>query len=369
MEPNTDLCACKSLEHHESDAYVTSGSYTWMASFPIFGGNCAKGWYMPTDKELHEVFPHLQEGSNRIKGNPVQAAADFYLLDAIQSGLLGRDVIPTDFTDEHLWRRQRNHPFNETGMKLCGCPLGVGDIVAPCPHDGRISEFSWHLFRGTHEMPNHIMKLSAKAERLQNKLVFKWTPIFWSYGALAFASELAYLRSADSFAKKGETLSRETILGAFAAMEKSFGPESWAEHVPDLFDPKNASWSGAYGGSSWAECALQYKRLVQDKITPKLFVDRVFTLQHNTSTFLNKVIWYSKLPTKDEYGCWDNSGLEAPLYQIKYVLNAHAEDDYRTLLEHASDKVKKLWNRYWDHVQYERVVMRDLPAATPEWVW
>ena len=365
---STNLCACKSADEHEREGHIPSGTYSWHSSEALFGGNCAKGWHFGLDKDLHEVFPHLVRMRN-IEANPVEAVADFYLLDAIKSGLLGRDVIPTDFTDDYIWRRQRSHPFNETGMKLCGCPLGVGDIVAPCEHDGRISEFSWHLFRGTHRMPDHIMKPIQKAERLQNKMVHKWASIFWSYGALAFASELAYLRSMQDVARRQPfsdsegTFDQQTILGAFAALERNFGPQSWALHIADAFDPQLASWSGSYGGTAWKNCARQYERMVNDDITPKLFVDRVFTLQHNTSTFLNKATWWKgKMP--DEY-----DGTDVGLYDMKYALNAHAADDYRTLLEYASSKVKRLWERYWDHIQYERVVMRDLPAATPEWAW
>lgn len=361
-------CSCKTTFDHgvQQETPNSYGSYSTRAPHQVFEHYCAKGWSWRADAELHEVFPAVRpgdDGYNLIVGNPIKAAADYYLLEAIMSGLLGREAIPTDFTHDYLWRRQQEHPFNRHGLKLCGCPAGTATIVHPCEHDGRISEFSWHLFNGTNRMPDHLVKMMKKAEKLQDLLVARWTTIFWSYGALAFASEATYVREmAYKFHDRNGYFSRNTMLGGLAAIERQYGPECWATEMYDLFSDQVVQWAGAYGGDAWRSCVRPYKLLAANEITPKLFVDRVFSAQHNTSTFLNKVMWYKNDPTYDPTDT-------VYVGDIKWTLNAHANSNYNHLLDECSKPVKALWSKYWDHINYERTVMRGLPVVIPEGTW
>jgi hypothetical protein len=50
-------------------------------------------------------------------------------------------------------------------------------------------------------------------------------------------------------------------------------------------------WSSAYGGEAWRVCAQTLLDRETGKLDPRTFVDRVFSLQHNGGSLLNKNDW------------------------------------------------------------------------------
>lgn len=81
---------------------------------------------------------------------------------------------------------------------------------------------------------------------------------------------------------------------------------------------------GGYGGRAWGDIANVLLLRVRDNINPVMWMDRVFNVQHNGGCCLNKLWNVNKMTV--------------------YVLPAHGNDDYSTLLAHASPEVRQLWS-------------------------
>lgn len=88
---------------------------------------------------------------------------------------------------------------------------------------------------------------------------------------------------------------------------------------------ENGKWrDGAYGGSNWATITKVLLSYSTGKLPASLFVDRCFSLEHNGGCVFDK-----------QYKVKGS---------LRKCLDAHGNDDYRTLLMHASASVKALWN-------------------------
>ncbi len=61
------------------------------------------------------------------------------------------------------------------------------------------------------------------------------------------------------------------------------------KNAADIFT--DGSWGAGYGGKPWGECASTFYHYYNGDFSPKQFVDRVFALQHNGGSFLNKRTW------------------------------------------------------------------------------
>jgi len=95
-------------------------------------------------------------------------------------------------------------------------------------------------------------------------------------------------------------------------------------------------WRRNFGGQSWGYCARALRAYLEGKRKPRIFVDQVFNLQHNTGAVLNKLYNCSNLPR---------------------VLEAHGIDDYPTLLGACSPEVRKRWRyREWQkRMEYDPI--------------
>jgi hypothetical protein len=86
-------------------------------------------------------------------------------------------------------------------------------------------------------------------------------------------------------------------------------------------------WSEHFGGGAWASVTGLLRRHLEGEVSPRIFVDQCFSLEHNTGSVFNKLYDTSKLSR---------------------VLVAQSEDDYERLLAHASDEVRRRWRiREW----------------------
>lgn len=81
-------------------------------------------------------------------------------------------------------------------------------------------------------------------------------------------------------------------------------------------------WRRNFGGEAWGYACRALRAYLEGKRKPRIFVDQVFNLEHNTGHVLNKLWTVSNLPP---------------------VLDAHGRDDYPTLLAACSPEVQKRW--------------------------
>lgn len=98
------------------------------------------------------------------------------------------------------------------------------------------------------------------------------------------------------------------------------------EYAVQAFE--EASWpSRNYGGEPWMLIAATVLAFLRKEMSPELFVDRVWNLEHHGGCSLNKVYATEELAA---------------------VLEAHGKDDYETLLSYSSDSTKLLWDKAFD---------------------
>lgn len=222
--------------------------------------------------------------------NVVRAAADYYLLEAIDAGLVGT-------TD------------------------GNGNIVLAVTESP--------VFR----------LIRNEAEEMMNELVRKWDPILINYVHMAVGGELRHHQAVGS-----EVLStnRDRAWCGWKLIFEAVGPDALTD-AAELFREFTSS---GFGGDPWAKaCEILHARLT-GKLNPRMFLDRVFNAEHNGGCLMNKVHWYG-----DSAGWYNDPYL--PLDKAmslselsSYVLPAHGvhpEPDYPTLLAYASPEVQQLF--------------------------
>ena len=86
-------------------------------------------------------------------------------------------------------------------------------------------------------------------------------------------------------------------------------------------------WQRNFGGVAWARVVVALREHLKGSIKRRIFVDRCFSLGHNSGCVFDKL--------------WATGGMHT-------VLASHGIDDYATLLHHASAQVRRLWRqRNW----------------------
>jgi hypothetical protein len=92
------------------------------------------------------------------------------------------------------------------------------------------------------------------------------------------------------------------------------------ELAADVFD--TSGWAENFGGDAWATVARLLRDHLRGRVNARVFVDRCFSLEHNTGSVFNKL--------------YETEALAA-------VLETQYRDDYGTLVRHASDAVRRCW--------------------------
>ncbi len=217
----------------------------------------------------------------------VQAAADYYLLEAMKAGLVGT-------TD------------------------GKGTIVL----DGLMISTTWRI----------IMR---EANDMFDTLVAKWDPILQAYTHMACGGELRH-----HVAVGGAVLDndRDRAWNGWKMVFEAVGPDALMD-AADLFREFSG---GSFGGDPWADaCEILHAR-VTGQLKPALFLDRIFNAQHNGGVLLNKVNWQGEAEryTTGQYKYSINE-LQSRLLPAH---GAEPEPDYPTLLAYASSEVRELFS-------------------------
>lgn len=244
----------------------------------LFGQTKTAPWTVRADEPMEVDLPTIGDCKHS-KIDPVQTAADFYLLDAIKSAARLSEVI------------------------------GASDRLA--------SESASVI-----QADSMASAIKLAADRSHRALVERVAPSFLAYGIAAVGGELRYHKAVGGIILKGD---RDKAWKKFVGIVQMKGPGVLFE-ADQLFCEFGG---GAYGGPLWGNAAKVVGRYLNGTMPSWLFVDRVFTLQHNGGCFLNKVSWAKHNPRH-----WGLSSMTD-------LLNAHAgvcsDCDGRWSEEHASD--------------------------------
>lgn len=236
--------------------------------------------------------------------NVVRAAADYYLLEAIKSGLVG--TVDAD----------RDRIYSEEKGEWVELPKPNANVA------------------------NHTLMriLRNEADEMFAALVDKWDPILIAYTHMAVGGELRHHQSVG-----GEVLdsNRDRAWSGWKTIFEAVGTDALTD-AAELFHEFEG---GSFGGKPWADaCLILHKRLT-GQISRSLFLDRIFNAQHNGGCLLNKVRWAGD---QARYGMTGTNPADAmSVEEMTYkVLPAHGTDgepDYPVLLAYASNEVRALF--------------------------
>lgn len=177
-----------------------------------------------------------------------------------------------------------------------------------------------------------IRVICGEAKEMQDALVATFAPVFQAYANMAIGGELRH-----HSAVGGQCLSllRKTAWAGWLRIREIVGPQALLDAAELFLEIKG----NTYGGKKWAEACYILHAYETGKISSKIFVDRMFSLQHNGGVFLNKVEWAVTNPNKYS------------LYYLKEsVLPAHGcspEPKYDVLLGACGTAVRQLFADFW----------------------
>lgn len=255
--------------------------------------------------------------------DPIQIAADFYLLEGLSSGSFFSQLPRPD--------------VDENRLVQLGKILGLDNPV------------------GVHRSLGHPGEGMKQAKKLQDELLKRAAPAFRCYSHYSIGRELRYnshmaMAGGPMSKIKDVTLtsSRGQAAAVWSVLFEEYGVAA-LETAQRLFSTMHQS---LLGGQLWAECTEALIEYETGQISPKLFLDRVFNLEHNTGAFLNKKEWGNARHNRqretwiiigiapDEFSVSNQPGLP----RLGDVLNCHSADvpNIMGLYSCASETVRKL---------------------------
>lgn len=254
---------------------------------------------------------------NRIT-DPIQCAADFYLLEAISNEILV-DI-------RHIKKSNNNDSLTEI--------LSLFDL------DATDKQMLLDAKANVSQIDNLLVTLKTfcnKQKEELDKLVNWLDPTLINYMQMVIGGEL---RHHQAVGKKAKILggSRTEAWCGWRQIYEKLGNQA----ILDAAELFREMGSGSIGGPKWAEaCDILYARLTNklgptEQMNKQIFVDRVWTLEHNGGAFLNKIDWSVLNDYEYNISC------------IRQVLDAHGAQPINTqlLLSLASSHVKEIYSQY-----------------------
>lgn len=289
LEPSVtpeDFCDGVYLDEYAGETENNGESIPWEDSgYKIF--SAPWGEYTP-----HRAAQKTW-GIEQVENVPIiRWTADFYLLDAIAAQVPQGRCVTQAFSSETVYDWVENGMIPETSKR--------DDL------------------------------LSLRAMYLQERLTRKLTPILEGYLWFAAAGEVVYHYGVCTYLS---TSCEDRCRILWKRIVDKVGKVQAATWMKQFFLSGNGcgdDWEDGYGGPAWADCVeplllLDKGQIHGHKFTPKNFCDRVFSLQHNGGTVLDKTMWR-----------------QDPEY-MHLILDAHAESNWHRLEQNASPQVRALF--------------------------
>ena len=192
-------------------------------------------------------------------------------------------------------------------------------ILAVIARRNRFGNITLHNSGGA-----RLARIRNAAYTLQRYVVQQCDTAFRDYVFLAIGGEARHHVNVRGSLSMG----RESMWDYWHAMGESIGREQCTRDAVDLF--RCESWSGGYGGSAWETCAKTLLMREDGTLDARTFVDRCFSLQHNSGSLLNKVAWSGESYPGQRTGAMRSIG------------NAHHRSDLATLARYASQDARDL---------------------------
>ena len=248
-ECHQDYCCCDQDDHYSTlpDKFVNDPDrYFQYKEVPKAWADWApaatpyKEWYINMDGYTTErIDKVLREwGFNPSEHDPAAAMATFYLTEAIMAGVLSG-----------------GHPQVSRDPEL--------------------------------------VLLADEARQIQEQLIEEFDQVFLRYAQMVCWGELRY-HPALFVNGNGRPYDpgRTTTWLVAAKYTRNAPPEAWTD-IANMFRDIQRACNGDtnVGGESWATIAEVIQLRLMNKLSPKLWCDRVFNLQHNGGSLLNKVVW------------------------------------------------------------------------------
>lgn len=358
-EGEVTVCLCKGDEHYYEGIDNKEDLTPWGRDGLHF---CAHGWHGNYGDDFWNADDFKVT-------DVVEAVADYYLLDAIVSGvvnvppvvksedaLTGTDTIK--FFNGHKWRdccdTQELDVSGATAQHAPGCDPKKRKLNLFTFNPGISKWEDWHtdkvldMVKHRVNVPVTFATTRAYAHARHTAMVERTADVFRRYLHYAIAGELSHRYDIVGYSFKGDY---PTARAAWFGLVMTIGGAQAAKYAAEIF--RSSGWGSMYGGEPWANIADTLYYYETGEYPAWLFVDRCFTLQHNTSSVFNK----AQFPV-------NKSGWDA--LHMTPVLNAHAESDWNTLGVCASDETLGLFKDMWDLNNDVIVKQGGEPVEQPE---
>lgn len=189
----------------------------------------------------------------------------------------------------------------------------------------------------------------ADAEKKFHDLCEKWDRIFLDYLAMAVGGEI---RHHPAFKFRVLPEERWQAWCVWRRYWDTYGVDC-LDFLGEMFGEWNEGTS--VGGPRWRDAALVLKSRLKGELgrteesNRAMFVDRVFTLEHNGGCFLNKITWQGNI--KD----------------LRKVFAAHSSNppNLQMLLLYANPTIRDLWNEYWGDNPDNPISQKPEPEPEP----
>lgn len=177
-----------------------------------------------------------------------------------------------------------------------------------------------------------------EAQTMRDELVRTLDKPFFDYLDYAIGGEIRHHRNIGR--DRVLTTERVAAWGQWRSLRERAGVDA-IKDAANLF--RDGTMRDGFGGENWAVAADILHARAAGTLEPWLFVDRVFTLEHNNGCILNKVGW------REDHKSRVNVQSAGYLAYCRIIGDAHAaaEPDLELLLYFADEKVGSLFSEWW----------------------